>query len=241
MNRRPLLSLMQIRILPLPARQFTALATLALAASGAAAAAARTDRWSTAGGAWDDTYQTAWVSTNTLRPDASSDFGATLHASARPSPSGLAPTGGLYDTFYYTFFTSPVLTLSTDEVLSDLDTIAFEFSYAAGLTSVEAIGLVLNYNPAHLALAPDSFVTGSSETISTAFGDQTFTTYSFTWSVSDLGATDAFSITWNLGSHNSFNGVALTQTSASAVPEPASFAALAGLCVLGLAASRRRR
>lgn len=231
---------MQIRILSVLPRIPAAFAALAFA-SVSAVAATQTDRWSTAGGAWDDTYQTAWVSTNTLRPDASSDFGATLHASVRPSASGLAPTGGLYDTFYYTFFTAPTLTLSTDNVLSGLETVTFEFAYAAGLTSVEAIGLVLNYNSSHLGLAPASFVTGASETISTAFGDQTFTTYSFTWSVLGLGSTDNFSITWNLGAHNAFNGVALTQATASAVPEPASFAALAGLGSLALVATRRRR
>lgn len=231
---------MQIRLLSRLARISAALAALALAASSAAAAT-RTDRWSTAGGAWDDTYQTAWVSNNTLLPDAASDFGATLHASARPSPSGLAPTGGLYDTFYYTFFTSPTLTLSTANVLSDLETITFEFSYAAGLTSVESIGLALNYNASHAGLAPASFTTGTSETIDTAFGEQTFTAYSFTWTVAELGGTDGFSIVWDLGSHNAFNGVALTQTSASAVPEPAGLAALSGLGALGLVASRRRR
>ena len=226
---------MQIRILA----RFPQISAALAAAS--AAAASQTDRWSTAGGAWDDTYQTAWVSSNTLKPDAASDFGATLHASVRPSASGLAPTGGLYDTFYYTFFTAPTLTLSAGEVLAGLETVTFEFSYAAGLTSVDAIGLVLNYNTANTGLAPASFTPGASETIGTAFGDQTFTTYSFTWSVLGLGETDAFSIVWNLGSHNAFNGVALTQTPASAVPEPASLAALAGLGALALVSTRRRR
>jgi hypothetical protein len=234
--------LMQNRILARLDRSFALLAVLAFAASPAFAAT-QTDRWSTAGDAWDDAYQTSWVSANTLKPDAASDFGAILHASARPSPSGLAPTGGLYDTFYYTFFTAPTLTLSTDNVLAGLETITFEFSYAAGLTSVDAIGLVLNYNAAYTGLAPSTFTAGSGETISTVFGPQTFTAYSFTWNVASLGATDEFSIVWNLGAHNSFNGVALTQADAasSPVPEPSAFAALAGFGALGLAITRRRR
>lgn len=218
------------------------LATLAaLVLAAAAHSATRTDRWSTAGGAWDDAYQTDWVSTQTLKPDASADFGATLHASARPSPSGLAPTGGLYDTFYYTFFTAPAFTLSTNDILPGLDTLTFEFSYAAGLTSVDDIGLVLDFNASHLGLVPASFSIGPGETISTAFGDQTFTRYSFTWTVAELGETDRLSLVWTLGSHNAFNGVALTQSAGSPVPEPAAFAALAGLAALGVGALRRRR
>lgn len=219
----------------LPSR-FAALLALALLAVPASAAT-RIDRWSTDGGAWDDTYQTDWVSANILHPDATADSGASLHVSARPSASGLAPTGGLYDTFYYTFFTTPTFTLSTGNVLSGLTTITLDFSYAAGLTAVDAIGLALNYNPAHVSLAADSVTTGSSETIGTAFGDQTFTNYSFTWSVLGLGASDELSFTWNLGAHNAFNGVTLTQT---AVPEPAAYAALAGCGVLVLALLRRR-
>ncbi len=202
----------------------------------------QTDRWSTAGGAWDDTYQSQWTTNNTLRPDADADFGATLRASVRPAPSGLAPTGGLYDTFYYTFFTTPAFSLSAGNVLDGLETITFEFSYGAGLTSVESIGLALNYNAANNNLAPSSFSTGSSQTIATVFGNQTFTRYSFTWIVGGFGETDAFTLNWALGSHNAFNGVALVQTAASsAVPEPASFAVLAGLGALALGASRRRR
>lgn len=205
----------------------------------AAAAATQIDRWSTAGGAWDHTYQTDWVATNILNPDASADFGATLHVSERPSTSGLAPTGGLYGTFYYTFFTAPTFTLSTDNILSGLTTVTFDFSYAAGLTDIESIGLTLNFNSTYSALVADSFTVGASETIDTAFGPQTFTNYSFSWNVLGLGATDELSLTWDLGTHNSFNGVTLTQT--SSVPEPATYAAFAGFGVLLLAAFRRRR
>ena len=46
----------------------------------------------------------------------------------------------------------------------------------------------------------------------------------------------------NLGNSNIYlNAIKLEQVSASAVPEPASFAALAGVSTLGLAALRRRR
>lgn len=219
--------------------RLAAFAVCALAAVPAASAATQIDRWSTAGGAWDHTYQTDWTTTNQLFPDASADSGASLHVSVRPSTSGLAPTGGLYGTFYYTFFTAPVFILSTDNILSDLTTVTFDFSYAAGLTAVEAIGLTLNFNASHSALVADSVTVGSSETISTAFGDQTFTTYSFTWSVLGLGSTDELSLTWSLGSHNAFNGVTLTQT--SAVPEPSAYAAFAGLGTLVIAILRRRR
>lgn len=231
------MSLRTLRNLVLNPALFAALPCAILSA----ASATQTERWSTSGGAWDDTYQSEWTTNNTLLPDASADFGATLRASVRPAPSGLAPTGGLYDTFYYTFFTAPAFTLSTGNVLDGLETITLDFSYGSGLTSVESIGLALNYNAANNNLAPSSFSTGASETIATVFGDQTFTHYSFTWIVGGFGETDAFTIHWALGSHNAFNGVALVQTAASsAVPEPASFAVLAGLGALALGASRRR-
>jgi hypothetical protein len=214
-------------------------ATVFTCATLAASATTQIDRWSTDGGAWDDTVQTGWVSSNLLNPDTSADSGASLHVSERPTATSLAPTGGLYDTFYYTFSTTPTFTLSTDKVLSDLTTVTFDFSYSAGLTNVEAIGLTLNFNASHTSLTADSLTVGSSETINTTFGEQTFTNYSFTWNVLGLGTTDTLSISWNLGQHNAFNGVTLTQ--ASAVPEPAAFAAFAGLGVLVLALIRRRR
>lgn len=74
--------------------------------------------------------------------------------------------------------------------------------------------------------------------------------YGFQWDLSGYSDIQSFSITWHVVEHTQSYAVQLDQgglfggevlSGLAAVPEPASFAALAGLGVLGLAASRRRR
>lgn len=201
-----------------------------------------TDTWSAAGGAWAGSNQSEWVSDNILHPDAASDNGAVLHSSIRPLETTSAPQGGLYDTFFYTFFSAPTFTLSTSNVLVGLETISFSITYATeGGTPIDDIGLTLNYNDAYTGLAPDSRVTGETVTIDTGplFGNMDFTTFTYTWLVSELGASTGFSLSWNLDQHNSFAQIDLTQA-ATAVPEPATWAMCFGGVVLAFALIRRR-
>ncbi len=201
-----------------------------------------TDAWSGPGGAWTGASQTEWVSDNLLHPDAASNNGAVLHSSVRPTATSSAPLGGLYDGFFYSFFSTPTLTLSTDNVLAGMDTLTLSISLG-GQTSIDDVAITLNYNPGNPALAPDTRATGPSVIASSPIGDMELTTYTYTWLVGARGPSEGLSLSWNIGVHTAISQIELTQSAASsAVPEPATYAAIVGGLVLaGVILARRRK
>lgn len=76
--------------------------------------------------------------------------------------------------------------------------------------------------------APESYVAGMSISGSAVFSNKTLTDFGFSGGYESgvLNVTDGSVVTWSAG---------------SAVPEPNTFAGLAGLAAMGFAASRRRR
>jgi hypothetical protein len=225
-----------------------ALFTAALAALTLTAAHASTlvDTWTYDGGGLDPATYGGNYKPATLVGDATSTGDAIITGVSAFTSGGIG-SSGFPDGYggIYTFFGSGTLTVQTSTVLADVDTITFSLLAGGGsptpLTFTQP-SLALNFNAGNTAVAASSFNAGDTVVVSSPIGNQTLTPYTWTWDVGALGGSSSFSfdIVIPEASHHSFlSDFALTQT--SAVPEPAAFAAFAGLGALLLAAFRRRR
>ncbi len=134
-----------------------------------------------------------------------------------------------------------VFTVNDATPVAGLSTIVLQISSTGDLG---ANGASLDFNGGDQSVAPTSAVLLSSGSVTTAFGSASQYVWAYQWDLTTGGTINAFTITWAApAQHTMVFGARLDQGSvySSAIPEPASFAAVAGLGVLGLAATRRRR
>lgn len=169
----------------------------------------------------------------------STDFSASLSASM----SGSTPGGG--DRIYSgVMASSNPFNLTIDVVAnSAFDTFTLQLKATGPLQNVAAED---NIGPAgdHFSVTADAGWGAFTQTylgysVETA---GTFYIYAWTWTGLGIEASDTFEIgiTSDAG-HVSLDAIRIDAGTVSAVPEPASFAALAGFGALGAAALRRRR
>ncbi|HEY8899429.1 MAG TPA: hypothetical protein VIM61_03395 [Chthoniobacterales bacterium] len=203
--------------------RFALVALFGVAAPLSVRAQTQVDLWSAAGGAWTLANQPNWTpgTGGVLNPDTASDSGADLIVTG-------ATSGGLYDSFYYTFFSTPAFDLSTSNVLSGVKTVTLSFVSSSVFSESSA---TLSFNGLQSATAFSAAPTGQVEM------GQSYVRYTWDWDVSALGTANAFSMEWTTPSaHTAYTEVALIQ----AVPEPHEYAVCVA-ALLGLLIVMRRR
>lgn len=169
---------------------------LALAAAGAQAATI-TDTWSTEGGAWNPARQTQFADTGVLNPDVGSQTGAKLINPDRQ---------GIFESVFYTFFTAPTLSVQTDAVAQNLQTVTL----AVIISAMPEEGPTLNFNKEYSALKPTEIIEGEMSQINGH--DARLRT--FVWDVTELGASEGFTVQFTLGNHVAFRKLSLSQITA---------------------------
>ncbi len=196
-----------------------------------------------------------WFDLNTTNFGPHGTFGTTT--AAWPSALDSNQTGSGDATWDKLSGTSGYLTSSASNVLyspnslgtftvtdttpvADLATVIFQVSSTGDTTAPS-----LDYNGGDQNLAPAFSSLLFSGTVVTAFGPATQYIWAYQWDLTAIDSITSFGVTWNTAEpHNLTFGARLDQSSAftgSAIPEPSTFTALAGLGVLALAATRRRR
>ncbi len=134
-------------------------------------------------------------------------------------------------------------TVSDTTALAELQTVVFQLDME--IASGTFTAPVLSYNGGAQNLVADFSATVFEEVLSGGMGSSVRTVYAYQWDLVSAGSITDFSISWTVPAAHTITYGALLQQSdsftGSAIPEPSSFAALAGLGVLALAATRRRR
>lgn len=210
-------------------------------------AATLVDVWSSATGDWnsDGSTQSQWASSNILAPGFSQS-GATIVTSSHPASTTQSPAGGLYEGYFYTYlaYAGFSLEFNSATVLDGIETLSLSFNSAGLYATLESsVSLTVYFaDTSSVVVSGPAFATepGSTLGVGTEF-EMAGTSYSWTWDLSSYSAAEitSFSIDVTSGMHTAYDNFTLTQT--STVPEPATYAAFAGLGVLCLAAFRRRR
>ena len=134
-------------------------------------------------------------------------------------------------------------TVSDATPLAGLETIVFQLDIE--IASGTFAAPVLSYNGGTQNLAATFSSTVFSEIKSGGMGASVRYVYAYQWDLVSAGTITDFALSWTVpAAHTITYGAQLQQSdtfAGSAIPEPSSFAALAGLGVLGCAAFRRRR
>jgi len=148
-------------------------------------------------------------------------------------------------------FTAPgTYVVSSSAPITGLETVTLQLDLGEG-NSFFTASPVLNYNGGSQNLAPTFTEQGAGPTAFTnpqTGNPDTTTLFGFQWDLSSIGSpfTD-YAIQWTSDSHVTTYNIRLdssddfTGNAITAVPEPASYAALFGVLALGWALSRRRR
>lgn len=164
-----------------------------------------------------------------LTPDTNSTSGGSIALSGLTSGglgSAAFPDG--YGGIYTFFSSNPTYTLSTTNILLDINLITISFWAGGGNPSsidYTATTLLLNYNGGSQALASTDFDDSVSRLTNTPIGDTALVRYVWTWrDVTNLGALTDFSVQWDTQSlhHVFITDISLIQ----AVPEPSTLAFL---------------
>ena len=195
-----------------------------------------------------------WYDLNTVNFGSRGTFGTSTAAWSAPLDSNQFGSGdATWDKItgtsgYLTSASSNVLyspnsigtfTVSDTTPVANLANLLFQVSSTGNIAAP-----TLDFNGGDQNLAPTVSALLFTGAVTTAFGPATQYVWAYQWDLSSAGAITSFGITWDTAeAHNLTFGARLDQASVftSAIPEPATFATFAGLGMLGLAATRRRR
>jgi hypothetical protein len=203
------------------------------------------DTWSADGGAWTVANQPDFIAASpgggTLYTDeaiagetnnSTDNIGAVWNSIV--PPPGPPPFGnngiGIYEEYYYTVFSTPTIALSTNNLLSEIQTITF---------TLETAGSAFNSNT--VALDFGGLQSASGFDVVDLGPDPDFPTnryiYTWTWDVGSLTPAANFSLTWTTPAiHTPYFSAEIVQ----AVPEPSTVAmAVVGLSFVLVRARRR--
>lgn len=197
------------------------------------------DTWTAPGGAWTPANQPDFTAapggggtlytdeaiaagTNTAGLNTGATWSSAIPAwSPGPPPSGPNPGSGLYNDYYYTLFSTPVITINTTNVLAGVETITFELTTATTLLT-GSVGL--NFSGLQTAASFNATLLG----VDPNFGANVYA-YTWTWEVGALALPSSFSLSWTTPSyHTAYFQAELSQV--QAVPEPAA----GTLAILGI-------
>jgi hypothetical protein len=198
-----------------------------------------------------------WYDLNSANFPGYGTFGTTN--AAWPAPIGSNQAGSGDATWNKLAGTSGYLTSAASNVLyspNSLGTFTVtDLTPVAGLTNllfqVSSTGdlgssaATLSFNGGTQALTADFVALLFSGSVTTAFGPATQYVWAYQWDLTSSGTINDFAVTWTTAEpHNLTFGARLDQSdtfTTAAIPEPSTYAALAGLGVLALAATRRLR
>jgi len=156
--------------------------------------------------------QPGWVAGTggVLNPDSTADSGAELNVTGA--------TSGFYTSYYYTNNSTPSFTLTTTNILPDIEQLTFSFE-SAGLSTFSSSTVTLAINGVVQSLSPVYSTVASGRKI--AGFDSSYYTWAF--DVSSFDTINSVSLSWATPSvHTVYDNVQLTQ----AVPEPSAIALL---------------
>ena len=198
-----------------------------------------------------------WYDLNTTNFGSRGTFGTSTLAWSAPLDSNQSGAGDA--TWNKLTGTSGYLTGAASNVLYSPNTlgtfIVADPTAVTGITNVlfqisstgdlGASAATLSFNGGAQALAADLTQLVFSGGVTTAFGPATQYVWAYQWNLGSIaGSITDVAVTWTTAEpHNLTFGARLDQSSVftAAIPEPSAFAALAGLGVLALATTRRRR
>lgn len=186
------------------------------------------------------TYPATVINIAGLAPTASdtSDFSATFSASM----SGSTPGSG--DRIYSgVMASSNPFNLSLDGVAhASLSTLTLQLKFTGPTVNGGTFEQNIDGATAHFDIAADVFWGEASQFLVDYESGGGYFIFAWTWTDLNLVADDTFSIEiTSAAGHVSLDAVRLDSGTVSAVPEPSSFAAFAGLGAISFAALRRRR
>lgn len=197
--------------------------------------------WTLAGGGLNPATYGGAFRPATLIPDASASNGATIGQTGLTSGGLGSNTAGAYGGIYTFFSTNVSFTLQANTVLDGVETITLSFLAGDGAPAYtyNSSSLVLNFNGLNPAVAATDFDAVTGIIVDSPIGPQSLTQYTWTWDVSELGASTGFSTSWGTQpaqgptpaqQHVFYTDITLTQ----AVPEPSAVCliAMGGVAVL---------
>ena len=160
---------------------------------------------------------------------------------AKTGGSGYVGNGSIYSGFAGSFSLS-----STVDSLSDVNTVIFQLD--AGLSAAwNSYSPTLSYNGGSQALQADyrGLTDGSYSSGAPGGPVSSTTNLLYQWDLSEIGdAITSFDISYDVAAHTSQYALQLNSSEAtlgSVIPEPGTYALLAGLAALGACAIRRRQ
>lgn len=165
------------------------------------------------------------------------NLGDNLGGFSKTSGAGYASSASIYSHNF-----SGSFSVSAPDNGWDVANVLFQINSADGLGPGFSSGPTLNYNGGAQALLPNYVAQLSATAVTTPFATTQYER-AYQWDLSGIGATiQDISISWGATAHMTTYAMQLnaSDTFTQVVPEPSTYAMLAGAGVLGMALVRRR-